>query len=409
MRFDNIVIGGGLSGMLAGITLACRGSKVALISSGKSALHFFSGSLELWHEGAISLERFLRENPSHPYSKIIEDGSIERYTSVVKDIFARIGITLQGEGRENHWRITPLGALKPTWLTAKEYFTFDYAGECRYHNVALVGIEGYLDFQPEFIADSLKRRGIDTHRYTVGLPTSPQSERRDMHTLQLSHALRGEILIEFAHNIANVIEDEEIVLLPALFELGGDNNAIATIESVVGRRVMMVPTLSVSAVGVGIHKLLIEEFKRVGGVFLGNDNVAKCSIENESVRCIYTSNNPEEELVAEHYILATGSFFGGGLVATNEDIYEPIAGVDIVAPALRREWYGDNIIGEQPFERFGVATDKSLHPLLYGTPIHNLYAIGGLLAGADAVKEGCGGGIAAMSALRVVDDIFNTH
>ena len=63
------------------------------------------------------------------------------------------------------------------------------------------------------------------------------------------------------------------------------------------------------------------------------------------------------------------------------------------------------MFGVQPFERFGVVTDQNLRPLIGGKPVENLYAVGAVLAGADAVREGSGGGIAVMSALRVVEEI----
>ena len=47
MRFQSIIIGGGLAGLSAGIKLAEAGRKVAIVSSGQSTLHFFSGSLEI--------------------------------------------------------------------------------------------------------------------------------------------------------------------------------------------------------------------------------------------------------------------------------------------------------------------------------------------------------------------------
>lgn len=40
MKFDTIIIGGGLSGLTAAITAAEQGQHVAIISSGQSALHF---------------------------------------------------------------------------------------------------------------------------------------------------------------------------------------------------------------------------------------------------------------------------------------------------------------------------------------------------------------------------------
>lgn len=406
MRFDSIIIGGGLSGLISGIALARGGSKVAIISSGKSALHFFSGSLELWREGIGSLEQFARENSSHPYSKIIEAGSIEGYTAIVKDIFSRAGIALKGDGSQNHLRLTPLGALKPAWLTMDEYLTFDTEGECGYRKVALVGIEGYMDFYPEFIAGELAKRGLECRLYNVSLAAfdSLRESATEMRAVQISRSLRGEVVAEYASKIAQVVGDEELVLLPAVFGLG-DKEALGTIENATGKRVLVAPTVSVSASGVRVQKALMEEFQRLGGTVLNNDSVTGCTIEESKVRGIRTANLEGEELVAENYILATGSLFGKGLVATAEGVYEPIAGLDVVASTLRQEWYSKDLLDAQPFERFGVTTDNLLHPLLGGKPVENLYAVGALLAGADAVKEGCGGGIAVMSALRVVKEI----
>ena len=48
MKFDSIIIGGGLSGLVAGISLQSKGRRTLIVSAGQSALHFFSGSFELY-------------------------------------------------------------------------------------------------------------------------------------------------------------------------------------------------------------------------------------------------------------------------------------------------------------------------------------------------------------------------
>lgn len=76
MKFDTIIIGGGLSGLVSGIESAKSGRKTAIISAGQSALHFWSGSFEfLCHENSRKvienpLERAARLPEEHPYRKI---------------------------------------------------------------------------------------------------------------------------------------------------------------------------------------------------------------------------------------------------------------------------------------------------------------------------------------------------
>uniref|UniRef100_UPI0025B6922F FAD-dependent oxidoreductase n=1 Tax=Aeromonas caviae TaxID=648 RepID=UPI0025B6922F len=47
MKFDSIVIGGGMAGLSAALRLAEAGQKTLLMASGQSALHFSSGSVDL--------------------------------------------------------------------------------------------------------------------------------------------------------------------------------------------------------------------------------------------------------------------------------------------------------------------------------------------------------------------------
>ena len=130
MKFDNIVIGGGLSGLVSAIESVRAGCKTAMISTGQSALHFWSGSFELL--GSIAgktvvdspLKRIGELPDNHPYNKIGEKRLTEllgRVTPILEDA----GIKVSGDLNRNHWRLTPLGFVKPAWLTLDDYVAFD--------------------------------------------------------------------------------------------------------------------------------------------------------------------------------------------------------------------------------------------------------------------------------------------
>ena len=46
MKYDVVIIGGGLSALTAGITLASNGKRVCMVAAGQNSLHFSSGSFD---------------------------------------------------------------------------------------------------------------------------------------------------------------------------------------------------------------------------------------------------------------------------------------------------------------------------------------------------------------------------
>lgn len=84
-------------------------------------------------------------------------------------------------------------------------------------------------------------------------------------------------------------------------------------------------------------------------------------------------------LQAEDFILATGRFFSGGLVATMDKIYEPVFGADVDFPSDRSEWFDPDFFAPQPFESFGVKTTGEGKIYVGGVPAENVTAIGSIL------------------------------
>ena len=111
------------------------------------------------------------------------------------------------------------------------------------------------------------------------------------------------------------------------------------------------------------------------------------------------------QLIADNFVLATGSFISRGLKADFERVYEPILGVDVDADADPEQWTRFGVLQPQAYFGYGVATDNQLRCLKQGKPIQNLRAIGSVLSGHDAVKMGDGTGVSLLTAIAAADQI----
>ena len=111
MKFDTLIIGGGLAGLLCGVRLQEAGQKCAILSSGQNAMHFFSGGFGLLSRLAdgSAVEEPLKAIPSlessHPYSKIGAD-KVAEYAQETVEFFKSHGIQVEGSAEKNSYLIT---------------------------------------------------------------------------------------------------------------------------------------------------------------------------------------------------------------------------------------------------------------------------------------------------------------
>lgn len=407
MKFDYIVIGGGLCGLTAGIRLASKNKKVAIVSSGQSALHFCSGSFGLL--GNVNGE--LVSNPvkgaeslpeNHPYSLL--GSEMATLAKDAKEILTNAGIKLNGEAEKNHYTLTPFGEVRSSWLTLNEYPAFESAEKLPFKKVLAVNINGFLESYPTFLAENLGKAGVPVRVETIDIEkiAALRKAKFDMRTITVAKHIDDAAIEELANKINSIAAEGETVLVPAIIGLK-NYNQIEKLKSLVKNEVYCIPTLPVSLGGVRSQTLLEKYFEALGGTFLLGDHVETGNIEGDVVKDIVTANLSEDHLTADAYILATGSYLCEGLIANPNGFTEPVFGLTVKSPENRDEWYAEDFFAPQPYMSFGVEVDKEFHPMKEGKSIKNLYAAGSVLAHCKSLDEDSGAGCAMLTGLKVAD------
>ena len=401
MKFDTIIIGGGLSGLVAGIDLSRKGQKCLIVSSGQSALHFFSGSFELCSLADNPYEGIATLGEGHPYSKIGAE-NIADLSAKVKPLFKEVGVTLKGVKDANHWRITPMGVLKRAWLTMDEYGTVPADGVMPWKKVAVLNIDGFLDFHTSYIAAGLEAKGVECSVHAISMPELERLRKNptEMRSTNIAKTLTGDLIGALAARINEYAHDVDAVLMPAVVGLTSSTDVVKLKEKV-DRPLHFIATLPPSVPGIRMQMMLKKHFQKLGGVYMLGDSVVSGEFEGGKLKSIKTNNHGDTEFKADNFILASGSFFSKGLASDIDGVYEPIFGLDVDSLDVRSEWYKRNLFDAQPYMSFGVATDNEFHVKKNGEPIENVYATGAVLSGFHPMKQGCGAGVSILTALYV--------
>ena len=372
MRFDTVIIGGGLAGLTAGISLQEAGQKVAIVSAGQNAMHFFSGNFE---DIGPARER-------------------------ISALFAAAGVRTNAiEG----FQLMPMGKFQPAALTLEDVTVFPEEHLCE--KALIVNFTGFHDFYAPFIAETLEKGGTTCRIRFVHIPEmehlrlSP-SEMRSVNIARMMDEHWEKVVAD----IRVLHKDEDLILLPQVFGLK-DASVLDKIRTALPARVAFIGTMPPSVPGIRTQMLLKRRFEVLGGTFLMGDEVTSAALHEGVVSSITTRNLDTSRLFADHFILATGGYFSKGLVSTPTQVYEPLFGLDIDYPEDRNAWYDADFFAEQPYMDFGVKTDAGLHAVKDGEPLRNLFAIGSVLGNTRKADFGTAAGLAIRTAFAVVDTI----
>lgn len=441
MKFDVVIIGGGLSSLVCGIKLQKAGKKCLMVSAGQNALHFSSGAFGLLGklpDGTDVVEPLsaVEALPSeHPYSKIGKR-RLSEYVASVPGFFSDCGVALHpvpstGSGIRpdtasvsavtepvevveatetihNGYRITALGTLKPAWLAMDDVTLLASKDEKIGEKALIVNFAGFLDFNTRFIAEGLEKRGTACRIESVKLDEVEHLRKNpaEMRSVNIARVMNHEnSWKQFARKVRELLDGEDVVILPEVF--GFENPVIMQwLKEMVPAKIVFIGTTPPSVPGIRTQRLLKKAFEAAGGTFLMGDEALDAVFDAEHVASIRTANLGELRIEADTFVLASGNLFGKGLVASPDAVKEPVFGLDVDYPAERKDWYDEKFFARQNYTGFGVKTNGDFQPLRDGNVVPNLYVVGSEVGGCNPLAEGSGAGVAIMTAFSAANRIL---
>lgn len=403
---DLIVIGAGLSGLMAAYTAAKSGLQVRVVAKGLGSLHWNAGTIDLLgylpeeYETVVkrpfhTIQSFPQTRPHHPYALIGTEKITESLAAFVA-LSKEIGLLYSGAEKQGHNLLlpSPAGAARPTYLAPQAQLAGDLS---RNEPILVVGFHGMRDFYPELIAENLNKQGYQAR--SAFLDLSLISDRRDSNSIQLAKGLDLKAKrLALADALQRIVRQGERIGLPAILGMEHHLTLLAELEAKTGCPVFEIPTLPPSVPGVRLFTALREHLRGMGvrveaGIEVIKSQVTPANGVPSQVEWIEseTSSRPWRQQ-ASKYLLATGGILGSGFNSDlNGRVWETIFDLPLTVPQKRSDWFEPRFLSRagHPVFQGGIAVNQDFQPIdADGRPLYaNLWATGHGLTYCDPLQE----------------------
>lgn len=415
-RHDIVVVGGGLAGLMAARRARRLGARVVVLAATPGSLPHTSGALDLLAVYPTETKHF-RSNPWEALADLIDGEPDHPYAVVglraLREAWEELaGYLERGRLRyrrrrdENLLIVTAAGTLKPTYLVPGTMSANVDAWESKAPTL-VVGFERHADFAPELVARNLSPRWPGIRATRLDPHQLIEQPRRIGSTGLGALFERPEFREGVAEQLRPRLGNAAFVGFPAVLGFDGALAALDHLEQLLGVRVFEIPLLSPSLPGMRLGDLLKQDLLEMGVDCRQGRAVVRLERAGGRIRAAVRQGTERSELFeGDSFILATGRFFGEGLVAERGAIREPLLDLPVEAPRRRDDWHMSTFLGApgHPINRVGVQTDRELRPAAAGAALFdNLRAAGALLAHQDWVREKSGAGVAVVTGYRAAE------
>ncbi|AZZ43043.1 glycerol-3-phosphate dehydrogenase subunit GlpB [Acidipropionibacterium jensenii] len=414
-----VVIGAGIAGLTAALRLRRAGARVTQITKGLGGIQLGQGSIDILGYAPERVERpldaisaFAAANPEHPYARIGVD-AVRAGVDFLREAAGED--LLVGDPERNVNLPTAVGAVRPTALVTPTMT----AGEL--HDglkLVIIGVAQLKDFHPMLIAQNLERTtlpdGGKVSARAVMTDFEPRQNEYDATGLTFARALDDpKTRRTFAEGIKGFVNEGETVGLPAILGEEDHKAAFAEISQIVGAPVFEIPALPPCVPGMRLNEALVKAVKDARVEFILGTKVTGFTAGPDGRLASVTASTAghRREIAADAFVLAAGGFESGALkLDSHGHVLDTVLGLPLTLPEGVDE---DHLVTDkywgvaQPLFKVGVAVDDSMKVVADGKPVYdNVYAAGGVIAGATRWQEKSGEGIALGSAVKATDAIL---
>lgn len=378
MKYDIVVIGSGMSGLLASIYLTEQGLKTAVVSKGDPICSLSSGCIDIAGTSERTLDAIDNFPQEHPYNKV---GNTEIYNSIqyFRDLMEKQGCTYTGDIRKNRKILTPLGRNRITSLAP---FTMGYADIKKDETFHIISFKDIKDFFPSYITGKFPNAEIsifDAGTYTtMGIAAKMDNE---------------EFLSSFITWINLQKINQTKIGIPAVLGITKTLKIIKKLEKGTGKFFFEIPTLPPSIPGLRLYWNLKSIAEKKGVSFYGSAEIIDFKKEKDKITNITIKKPGRPDYVdAKAFILATGSFVSGGLFLDKDIFKETVFNLPVYFPKNEELFNQDFFKLGHPIEKAGIIIDNNFKAL--GSGYNNLFIAGSILAYSETMKYQCGHGMA---------------
>lgn len=411
---DLLVIGAGLSGLMAAYSAAKAGMKVKVIAKGLGTIHWTPATIDVFgyplgeEQEAIQrpldyIDQLNDSDPGHPYALL----GRQRVEAALNDFLAlaeEIGLPYGGaaSGRGNNLMLpTPAGAARPTYLAPQGQLGGDLS---RSEPMVIVGFQGLRDFYPQLIAENLSNQGYPAR--AAFLPLGLLTERHDSNSVQQAQGLDDPSRrARLAEGLRGLVRKGERIGLPAVLGLHEHMKALADLEKQAGAPVFEIPTLPPSVPGTRLFMALREKLYSMGVRVESNMEVInsqtttrqQTSGDGVASQVVWvateTSSRPLKHR-ASKFVLATGGILGGGFNSDHTGkVWEVVFDLPLTVPRQRSRWFRPQFLHPEghPVFNGGVVVNRQMQPCSADDPgkviYDNLWAAGNLLSDDNPILQ----------------------